>query len=153
MPTELDSVLQKESAHLIDFGPLETVVLNLNLTGMEVIQVDSKHHLPIFEVDDCDCCETGDLAADEGGKAYGCHEKSTVLTNREEEVLRRIRELSLKAKAIKEQLKRFEEAESVDLQAKQRAMEVLESLRRLRSALDAERVAAAEERMRLLGHA
>ena len=115
--------------------------------------MDSKHHLPIFGVEDCGCCETGDLAADEGGQAYGCHEKSTVLTHREEEVLRRIRDLSLKAKAIKEQLKRFEEAESVDLQTKRRAMEELEGLRRLRSALNAERIAAAEERMRLLGHA
>jgi hypothetical protein len=115
--------------------------------------VKPKHHLPILGIDDCGCCETSDLATDESGKAYGCHEKSTVLTLREEEVLKQIRELSLKAKALKEELRHFEEAESADLQAKQNAMEELESLRRLRSALDAERVAAAEERMRLLGHA
>jgi hypothetical protein len=120
---------------------------------MEVVQVESKHHLPILGFDDCGCCETSDLAMDDSGKAYGCHEKSSVLTHREEEVLKRIRELSLKAKAIKEELKRFEEAEPVDLQAKQRAMEALESIRRTHSALDAERIAAAEERMRLLGHA
>ncbi len=110
-------------------------------------------HLPILGFDDCGCCETGDLTREESGAVYGCHEKSTVLTHREEVVLRRIRELGLKAKALRAELKQIEQAEPVDLQAKQKATEELESLRQMRAALDAERIAAAEERMRLLGHA
>jgi hypothetical protein len=115
--------------------------------------VGPEHHLPIFGSTDCGCCETGDLTKEESGQIYGCHEKSTVLTHREEEVLKRIRELGLEAKALRAELKRLEETEPVDLQAKQRVMEELESLRRMRSALDSERIAAADERMRLLGHA
>ena len=111
------------------------------------------HHIPIFGSDNCGCCETGDPSKEESGTVYGCHEKSTVLTHREEEVLKRIRELGLKAKALRAQLKRIEDAKPLDLQAKQKAMEELESLRQMRAALDAERIAAAEERMRLLGHA
>jgi hypothetical protein len=118
-----------------------------------VISVKSNHHLPILGSDDCGCCETSDQTTDESGKVYGCHEKSTVLTRREEEILKRIRELGPKAKIIKEQIELLEEAGSVDLEAKHRAMEELESLRQLRLELDAERIAAAEERMRLLGHA
>jgi len=115
--------------------------------------VESNHHLPILGSDDCDCCETNDRLTDESGKAYGCHERSTVFTPREEEILKRLRELGPKARIVKEQIKLLEEAGSVDLEAKHRAMEELVSLRQLRSQLDAERIAAAEERMRLLGHA
>jgi len=115
--------------------------------------VESNDRFPILGSDDCDCCETSHRLADGNGKAYGCHERSTVLTRREEEVLKRLRELSPKARIIKEQIKLLEEAEPVDVEAKHRAMEELESLRHLRSKLDVERIAAAEERMRLLGHA
>jgi hypothetical protein len=114
--------------------------------------VKSSHHLPILGSDDCGCCETNDRLTDESGKAYGCHERSTVFTRREEEILKRLRELGPKAKIIKEQIKLLEEAGSADIEAKHRAIEELESLRQLRSQLDAERIAAAEERMRLLGH-
>jgi chorismate mutase len=118
-----------------------------------VISVKSTQHLPILGSEDCGCCETNDRLKDESGKAYGCHERSTVFTRREEEILKRLRELGPKAKIIKEQIKLLEKAGSVDLEAKHRAMEELESLRQLRLQLDAERIAAAEERMRLLGHA
>lgn len=111
------------------------------------------HHLPILGSDTCGCCESGDLTREESGAVYGCHEKDTVFTHREEEVLKRIRELGLQAKALRAQLKCIEETEPVDVEAKQKAMEELESLRQTRSALDSERIAAAEERMRLLGHA
>jgi hypothetical protein len=119
---------------------------------MEVVSVESKHHLPILGFDDCGCCETSVIEADESGKVYGCHEKSTVLTHREEEVLKRIRQLGLKAKAIRDQIKHFESAQGVDVQEKQSVLEEFENVRRLRSELELERTAAAEERMRLLGH-
>jgi hypothetical protein len=119
---------------------------------MGVISVES-NHLPILGSEDCDCCETVDRLTDGSGKPYGCHERSTVFTRREEEVLKRLREFGPKARIIKEQIRLLEEAGSVDIEAKHRAMEELESLRQLRLQLDAERIAAAEERMRLLGHA
>ncbi len=111
-----------------------------------------KHHLPIMELDDCGCCQTVDNEPDASGKSYGCHEKSTVLTHREEAVLDRIRQLGLEARVLKDRIKHYETAQPLDLQEKQRVMEELENLRRLRSELELERIAAAEERMRLLGH-
>jgi hypothetical protein len=120
---------------------------------MEVVQMEEKHLFRIIGSDDCDCCQTNDLITDGKGEAYGCHEKNTVLTHREEDVLKRIRELSLKAQELKQQIKRYEQTESLDQEAKQRAMDALESLRTLRTQLESERIAAAEERMRLLGHA
>jgi hypothetical protein len=114
--------------------------------------MESKHHLPIMELDDCGCCQTTDTEPDATGKGYGCHEKSTVLTHREEAVLKRIRQLGLEAKVLKDRIKDFEKTQSVDLKEKQSVMEELENLRRLRSELEVERIAAAEERMRLLGH-
>ena len=112
----------------------------------------SKHHLTIMELDDCGCCQTTDTEPDATGKGYGCHEKSTVLTQREEAVLKCIRQLGLEAKVLKDRIKRYENTQSVDLLEKQRAIEELENLRRLRPELELERIAAAEERMRLLGH-
>jgi hypothetical protein len=120
---------------------------------MEVISMESNHSFPILGSDDCGCCETIDRLTDGSGKAYGCDERSTVFTHREEEVLNRLRELSPKARRVKEQIRLLEEAGSVDIEAKRKAMEELEGLRQLRLQLDAERIAAAEERMRLLGHA
>jgi hypothetical protein len=115
--------------------------------------MESKQKLLISGLDNCGCCETSVLETDDTGAVYGCHEKATVLTQREEEVLGRIRELGLKARNIKEKIKLLEEAGTADPAAKQRAMEELQNLRKLRSELESERVAAAEERMRLLGHA
>jgi hypothetical protein len=114
--------------------------------------VETNDPFPILGSDDCGFCETNDGLTDGSGKAYGCHERSTVFTQREEDVLKCLRELSLKARRIKEQIRLLEEAGSVDIEAKLRAMEELERLRQLRLQLDAERIAAAEERMHLLGH-
>lgn len=109
--------------------------------------------LPIIGLDDCGCCQTADRDRDGGGEVYGCHEKSTVLTTREEEILKRIRELSLKAQGIKAKMKQLDADGAVDEEAKTALREELASLRQRRSELETERMAAAEERMRLLGHA
>jgi predicted nuclease with TOPRIM domain len=119
---------------------------------MEVVSLESKHHLPIIGFDDCGCCQTIAVDTDVNGSVYGCHEKSTVFTHREEEVLKRIRQLGLRAKSLKDQIKQVAGAQSVDAQEKQRLTEELEKLRQLRSELELERTAAAEERMHLLGH-
>ena len=115
--------------------------------------MEPNHHLPILGSENCDSCVTNDGLTDGSGQSYGCQERKTVLTAREEEVLKRLMELGPKAKLVKEQIKLLEEGGSKDSEAWQRAMEELENLRQLRSDLDAERIAAAEERMRLLGHA
>lgn len=121
---------------------------------MGVIEVEFERDFEILGLDDCtDCCQTKDLAKDGHGEAYGCREKNTVLTNREEEVLKQIREIGLKAKSIKEQIKRFDATGTADETARARLGEELASLRQHRSLLESERIAAAEERMRLLGHA
>jgi hypothetical protein len=115
--------------------------------------VDLEHGIPIFELDACGCCQTRDPARDEPGEAYGCQEKSTVLTHREEKILKHIRELSLKAKGIKAKMKQLGANSVADEAARTGLMVELEGLRRRRSQLEAERIAAAEERMRMLGHA
>ena len=121
---------------------------------MGVILVELKHDLPMLGIDDCGgCCQTSDVMTDGHGEVYGCHEKSTVLTNREEEILKEIRELSLRAKTIKEKIRHFVLNEAADEAARRRLTEELASLRQRRSQLESERIAAAEERMRLLGHA
>lgn len=114
--------------------------------------MESKRHLPILGLDDCGSCLTSAVDHDESGSVYGCHEKSTVLTQREEVVLNQIRELGLRAKSVKDQLRQFEGTPLGDVQEKKRLLEELEDLRRLRSELELERTAAAEERMHLLGH-
>lgn len=111
------------------------------------------YDLPIIGHDDCECCQTVDRDRDGGGKSYGCHEKSTVLTNREEGILKHIRELSLKAQGIKAKMKQLGAGGMADEAARTALREELASLRQRRSELESERIAAAEERMRLLGHA
>ena len=115
--------------------------------------MELRYNLPIIGLDDCGCCQTVDLERDARGEVYGCHEKSTVLTNREEEILKRIRELSLKAKDTKAKIKEIDTNGVTDEVRRTGLREELASLRQRRSELELERVAAAEERMRLLGHA
>jgi hypothetical protein len=98
----------------------------------------------------CDCCQA---SSDKEGGNFGCAERSAIFTRREQEILGRIREARQRADTIKAQLQRFTDGAFYDPEAKQRAVEELEKLRRIRSELEEERIAAAEERMRLLGHA
>lgn len=118
-----------------------------------MILVKFKYNLPMIGIDDCGgCCQTSDVTTDGHGEIYGCREKSTVLTDREEEILKQIRELSLRAKTIKENIRHLVATDEAEEAARQRLAEELSSLRQRRSQLEAERIAAAEERMRLLGH-
>lgn len=100
----------------------------------------------------CDCCLTGTDEPDGSGEPYGCHERKTVFTYREERVLKRILEARERAKALKERIPALTEAGSSGSTEKERVLRELENLRMLRQELEAERLAAAEERMRLLGH-
>ncbi len=87
------------------------------------------------------------------GRATGVIRKTTVLTNREETILGQIRGLSRQAQGIKAKLQQLNADSDPDEAARAAFEEELANLRQRRSALEVERIAAAEERMRLLGHA
>ena len=108
---------------------------------------------PIIGGDDCGCCHTVAPDRDGQGDGYGCHQKSTVFTNREATIIRQIRELSRQAQGIKAKLQQLNADSDPDEAARAAFEEELANLRQRRSALEVERMAAAEERMRLLGHA
>lgn len=98
---------------------------------------------------DCGCCHLG---TDSLEGVYGCLERSVILTPREQAVLARIRETGARAREIKQQLRGSHEEDRGGLSLRDGIQEQLEELRRVRTALEGERIAAAEERMRYLGH-
>ena len=75
-----------------------------------------------------------------------CADKKAIFTRREQEVLNRIREASLRASALKDEISRTNE------RGREAALLELDRLRLIRAELEQERIAASEERMRLLGH-
>jgi hypothetical protein len=81
-----------------------------------------------------------------GTAGLTCADKKNILTGREHEVLDRIREASLRASALKEEIRLTDE------DRRQSALQELERLRLLRAELEEERIAASDERMRMLGH-
>ncbi|MGA7874411.1 MAG: hypothetical protein WCA08_02015 [Desulfoferrobacter sp.] len=97
----------------------------------------------------CGCCQ---LSSDKPEEKYDCASRSTVFTKREEKVLRSIRELGEKARELKKRIEQLS-ANQKDSQEHLTALNELENLRQQRTDLEKERVEAAEERMRLLGHA
>jgi hypothetical protein len=98
--------------------------------------------------DGCDCCR---LSSEELPEKYGCTDRKDIFTPREQEVLKRIREAADTAKSLKQQLHPAEGA-VLSSEARKSIEEDLENLRRVRVRLEEERTAAAEERMRYLGH-
>jgi len=91
------------------------------------------------------CCACEEKSMD---MALGltCADKQNIFTTREQAVLEKIREASIRASALKDEISRTEG------RAREAALLELESLRQLRAELEKERLAASEERMRLLGH-
>lgn len=107
-------------------------------------------------VDDsrCDCCLLPFEAADSAGSLYGCAERKTIFTHREEHVLKRIRDVALQARAIRQRLQSAGSQGSTDgEQWRSGALHELDVLKKTREDLELERLAAAHERMVLLGHA
>ena len=97
----------------------------------------------------CGCCENG-LEAKQS--SYDCSRRATVFTEREEQVLRRIRELNGRARELKWQLQHLSAARPEQSPERMRVLHEFEGIRQVRAELERERLAAAEERMRLLGH-
>lgn len=93
-------------------------------------------------------CPTG---SGESPWSGGCEGRKHVFTKREEAVLARIREVSLAARTLKEKIHGFPGMGTGNGSYEAAASE-LERLRSVRKELEQERVAAAEERMRFLGH-
>ncbi len=91
----------------------------------------------------CCACNEETIAPSTG---LTCADKKNIFTRREQEVLDEIREASLCASALKQEINRMDEP------GREAALLELERLRRLRAELEKERLAASEERMRLFGH-
>lgn len=98
---------------------------------------------------DCGCCH---LSPDTSDGLYGCKDRSTILTLREQEVLDRIRATGERAREIKRNLRQATGEGRSDWASMGGELEELENLREMRMNLEDERLAAADERMRFLGH-
>lgn len=94
--------------------------------------------------DGCQYC--AGAALNDEATGFTCADKENIFTRREQAVLARIREAGKRARELKEEISRMDDA------GRRAAMDELEHLRRLREELERERLAASEERMRLLGH-
>jgi len=91
------------------------------------------------------CCACSEKST-ELTNGLSCADKKNIFTRREIEILDKIREASLRAGALKDEISRTEGGEH------DAALLELERLRHIRAELEKERLAASEERMRLLGH-
>lgn len=113
-----------------------------------MIQEETDLNIPMAE--QCDCCQ---LDSDREEESYDCASRRSVFTAREQAVLTRIREMSGKARDLKKQIEQLSKEPGDQTKRRLERMNELESLRQIRTELEKERIAAAEERMRLLGHA
>lgn len=89
---------------------------------------------------------------DGSGRLYTCKERLSVLTRREEDVLREIRTVQEEAAAIKRRLQEMRQGGLRDEVLEAQWERRLDELRARRKVLEKERDEAAQERMRLLGH-
>ncbi len=95
-----------------------------------------------------ECCACPDASE----QSYAtCADKKYIFTRKEQDILGRIRENSLQARDVKERIRRFSTDDDGREIIREAELE-LERLRSIREGLEVERLAAAEERMRLLGH-
>jgi len=111
--------------------------------------VQKNEELKHINEEQCGCCQ---LSSDKPEEKYDCASRWTVFTKREEKVLRGIRELGERARELKRLIEQLPAAKQGS-QERLAALGELEDLRQRRAELEKERIEAAEERMRLLGHA
>lgn len=95
---------------------------------------------------ECCCTTVADVESLSGN--YTCADKKYVFTPRETAVLAKIREASMRARNLKKEMTGLSRDDARHAQAARE----LDELRSVRAELERERIAAAEERMRLLGH-
>ncbi|SMC16626.1 hypothetical protein SAMN02746041_00123 [Desulfacinum hydrothermale DSM 13146] len=89
---------------------------------------------------------------DSEGNPYGCAERKTVFTVKEEKVLQRILAVKEEARQVKSRLKELSSHEPGDQALRTQLETRLQELKALREELEAEREATFRERMELLGH-
>lgn len=99
-----------------------------------------------------DQCECGQLEA-HGEEATTCGGGITVPTLEEQHVLAQIRQLQQEAQRVKQAIRRLESFPGPSETSLTELREQLRALRQRRAELEARRIHAAQERMRLLGHA
>lgn len=104
--------------------------------------------IQMAQASDCGCCQRNDDSRPEDS----CSSRSGVFTDRELEVLRRIREYGKRARELRNRIEQGN-GHSESLTLKKSALDELERLRVERALLEEERLAAAHERMKRLGHA
>ncbi len=111
-------------------------------------------HFNTLESNSCDCCVIPHAEENKTSEPYGCAEKKAIFTQREQRVLKSIRETAVRARELKSRINNLKHSDSEKERVETReAFRELETLRELRLDLEKERVAAAHERMVLLGHA
>jgi hypothetical protein len=99
--------------------------------------------------DPCACQAFVDSAS---GEADPCAAKKNVFTRDELQILSRIREVQQAAQDLKGQIRDLERSSPRDHDALSKARKLLQDLRQERTVLEEQRVVAAGDRMRLLGH-
>jgi len=112
--------------------------------------MNKKDDLILMSIEDCDCCQS---ESDEEQTSYDCSRRATVFTEREQKVLGEIREISFQVRELKRQIEQLSEGRPGQARERIKALNEFERLRQMRAELEKERIAAAEERMRLLGYA
>lgn len=104
----------------------------------------------IKTVADCECCQ---LSTDSEEDLFGCSGRQQVFTLEEQQILKAIREVGQRARQLKAQMQQSAAELPGSRSDRQSLEQELAALRRQRADLEKQRVAAAEERMRRLGHA
>lgn len=112
--------------------------------------MEANRPLPGQAADDCSCCR---LSTDEGEERFECSERLQIFTREEQQILKDIREVGRRARVLKAQIQQSLAESPGGSPANDTMQKELAGLRRLRAELERARVAAAEERMRRLGHA
>jgi hypothetical protein len=101
--------------------------------------------------DECACAASA--AAGDALETLSCAARREVPSPEEQRILNRILTVQHQGRLLKEEIERLRGTRPVDSQALAEAEAALASLRGERAALEEQRLAAAHERMRRLGHA
>jgi len=99
--------------------------------------------------DGCQCDAAGSVKAEE---STTCDALRDIITEEEQRILDRIRVIHQQAQNLKEEIQRLAGDVSGNQEAVVKLRQALEKLKKEREELEGQRIAAAHERMRRLGH-
>ena len=120
----------------------------IEVPKMENEKVEKKGSL-LGMVEGCQCDAAGSVKA-EGSTT--CDALRDIITEQEQRILDRIREIHQQAQNLKEEIQRLAADGSGNQEAVVKSRQALEKLKKEREELEEQRIAAAHERMRGLGH-